>query len=126
MNQLKHLGDKLDFPDAAHPQLEILGEAPALHVLAEQALHAPQRVDRAEVEIATIDKGPEGFAEAGPQGQIPRRRPRLQERIALPFPTLAFVVGEGRLFMLDQGSALAEGAQAEIHPEHKALRRSRI
>ncbi len=59
VDQLEGLGDELHLADAAGAELDVLGHALAPHLLLDQLLHAAQRLDGREVQVAAIDERPQ-------------------------------------------------------------------
>jgi hypothetical protein len=56
-NQLEHLGEKLDFADAARAELDVVGHVFFRHFAANLRMQFAHRVDRAEIQILAKHEG---------------------------------------------------------------------
>ena len=85
------------------------------------AVHFLQGFNGAIVNIAPVNEGAEFAHEGFTLLDIPRHRPRLDQRITLPVATLALVVLFHRAEAASQWPGLAKRPQACVDPEAKAV-----
>src|SRR5690606_13757923 len=122
-DQLKSLSDEFDFPNAAAAQLDVVLHAEPGDFASNHPLELTQRLQRAEVEIAAVDEGPQHLQQLRASLPVAGDHPRLDHGVALPLPTLALVVGFQRVEAHRQRAAAAEGAQPYVDAENEAIRR---
>src|SRR5690554_7842311 len=92
MDQLEGLTDEFHLAYAAGTQLDVVVQPLALHLPLNQLLEVAQCLDRSEIDVAAVDKGPQPLHQLGPGDLIAGHHPRLDHGVALPVTTLALVV----------------------------------
>ena len=122
-DQLKTLGDKLDFANAAGAQFDVAVPPAPADFSHDTPLHVAQAADGAVIHVAPVDKRPQaglqGFDDLGATGD----RARLDQRVTLPVPPPLppLIVRLERRVAVRQGAAVAVGPQAHVDTEHKTL-----
>ncbi len=121
-DQLEHLDDKLDLADATRPQLDIVFQAATPHFPGNHPFHVAQRLDDAEINVATEDERAQHGAQLVGIGiAVIAHDPRLHHRVAFPVAPLLLVIIFQRGKAQHQRAAVAERTQAHIHPVDKAV-----
>jgi hypothetical protein len=83
-DQLAHLGDELDFANAARAEFDIRAHRNTIAFSIDTRLHDTQRLDRAKVEISAEDERPQRFDQSLPGITIAGAGPRADP--CIPFP----------------------------------------
>ena len=121
-DQLEHLAEELDLPDPARAELDVLLQPLAGDLLGDHLLHRPQRLERAEIEVAPIDERVQALEEVVACRPVARDGPRLDPGVALPVPALLLVVLLHGVEAQDHGAVVAERPQAQVDAEDLPLR----
>ena len=121
-DQLEHLAEELDLPDPARAELDVLLQPLAGDLLGDHLLHRPQRLERAEIEVAPIDERVQAPEEVVARRPVARDGPRLDPGVALPVPALLLVVLLHGVEAQDHGAVVAERPQAQVDAEDLPLR----
>ena len=120
-HDLKRLHDELDLADAAGAELDVLGHVLARDFLRDEALHLPQRVEHAVVEVAAIDERREDIVEDVGSELDPREQARLDVRVSLPIAAVLDQVRFERGEPDRERPARAERAQAHVDAIREAV-----
>ena len=124
-NQLPRLGEKLDLPDAAAPQLHIMPrqrDRPRQPLmLADRKTHVMGVLDRGKVQVLAPDKGAQCLHKPLPRRQIPRTGPRLDIGRPLPGPPQALVIPLRCLHRDADRCDRRIGTQTQIGAKHIAI-----
>ncbi len=121
-DQLKYLGDEFDFANAACAQFDVVLQAAPPHFTGDHALHVAQRLDDAEIDIATEHERPQRFAQLLAVGVFrTAHQARLHHRIALPVAPLLLIVVFQRREAHHQWAAVAERPQPHIDTIDEAV-----
>jgi len=118
-DQLEHLGDELDFTDAAGTQFDVVGHVLLRHFSADLGVQPAHRVDRAEIEILAKDEGLADLLQlvVAAAGQ----RPRLDPGVALPFAALRDEIVFQHVEGANQRPGIAIRPQPHVDPKHLAV-----
>ena len=119
--QLEGLADELDFADTAGAELDVLLALLAHQFQGDLTFQLAQLAQRAIIEIAPVDEGPQEIFQLPSRREVARHRPRLDHGVALPLAGLALVIRLHRIETHHQRPGIAERAEARIHPEDKAV-----
>src|SRR5262249_2729910 len=121
VQELQRLREEFHFADAAATQLDIprLVRRPQQLAL-DAALHLAQLLDRAEVEIASVNKRFDFAQKVLAEGDVAGGGPRFDERGSLPRLTPRFVVHERGSGRLHDRPLAAEGSKPQIGAEDEA------
>ena len=122
-DQLKDLAEELDFADAARAELDVAFQALARHLLGDHQFHGAQGLEGAEVEVAAVDERLQPTQQVFPRRPVACHRARLDPGVAFPVAPLFLVVALQGVKAHDQGAVVAEGAQAQVHPEDEPVGR---
>ena len=126
-DQLEDLYDKFDFADPARTELDIVLQPATTNFTGNHPLHVTQRLDHAEVDVATEDERPQHGAQfVGVGAFVIAHDPRFDHRVALPVAPLFLIVIFQRGKAQHQRPAVAEGTQAHINAINKAILRRLI
>ena len=121
MDQLVDLREEFGLANAAPAAFQVIARAECLPLRMVIANAPRDAADLAEVERAPPDKGPHRIEEPRPQRDIPRRRPRANERRALPGQRLRLVIADRRADRQRDRRDLGRRPQAKIDPQHIAV-----
>src|SRR5690606_4313713 len=83
-DQLVRLPDELNLADAARAELHVVGEVAPHDLALDLCLHAAQLLEAAVIEVAPVHDRPQQRQQPRAVLTLPRHRPRLDQRIALP------------------------------------------
>ena len=125
-NQLEHLHGKLDLANPAAAELDVVLHALAIDFALDQQLHLAQRFKHAVINITAIDKRRQALPQARAGIEITGHRAHLDQRIALPFAPLRFVIAFHGIKADRQRATLAPRAQAHVDTKHEAIDGHRI
>ena len=121
--KLERLRDEFDLADAPRPELDLIGELPARHFLADLRVQLAHRRERAIVEVFAVHErahdGRKRFVFAA-------ERARLDPGVALPLPALRDEIFLERVEARGERSRFAPGAKAHVDPENEAVRRALV
>ena len=120
-DDLEHLHQELDFPDAARAELDVVRDFALLHFLADLRMQAAQAGDGAVVEMAAVNKRREHGIEV--RAGLPGDRPRFHPGIALPFASLGDEVLLQHVETHREWPTVAIRPQPRIDAEHEPVRR---
>ncbi len=120
-DQLEHLAEKLDFPDAAASQLDVVVQFFPTDLGGDFLLHLPQRLEHAEIQIPAIDEGSKSSEKSLAGIPVTGHHVGLDQRIALPFTSLELVVVLHVIKIHDQWAAVAVGSKPCVHPKDKSV-----
>ena len=119
VDELERLANEFDLADATWPQLDVAPHPLAFHLLGDQGLHVAQGFERAVIQIAAVDEGPQPVQQSFPRRPVAGDDPRLDHGVAFPVTAMILVVilegGERNR----QRPGIAEWAQTHVHPVHK-------
>src|SRR5262249_43835458 len=93
MEELQRIDEELDLPNSTRAELDVLGAGLAANV--DLAFDPPQRLDDRQVQAAAPDEGRKRLQQPISQLGVAGNDPGLDERGALPRPTLRLVVTHG-------------------------------
>src|SRR3546814_585193 len=114
VDQLQRLGEELDLADPARPALDVVGQILARDLRGDRRLHRAQAVERAEVEVAAVDEGPQRDQEIFALGDVTGHRARLLPGVALPVAALALEILLHRRERQCHPPGVAERPQAQV------------
>ena len=121
-DQLKNLGDKLDFPNPAGAELDVIGLVLAQHFAANLCVQVAHGVDCAEIEIFSVDEGSNDLSQHLDPFTLAVftgvHHPRLDPGVALPFTPLRDQIVFQRNERADQRPGIAVRTQAHVNAEH--------
>jgi hypothetical protein len=130
-DQLEHLGNELDFADAAGTELDVVGLVLLRHFLADLRVQLAHGVDGAEVEVLAKDEGAADGLQFVPArtpagagavaGAVASERPRLDPGIAFPLAALGVEVVLQHVEGADQRAGIAVGPQPHVDAKHLAV-----
>src|SRR5690606_36048308 len=117
---------ELDLADAAAAELDVVGHLFQSDLLLDEALHLPQRVEDAVVQVLAIDERREYLVENVALVLGARDEPRLDVGIALPVAAVAHEIRLERRHADGERAALAEGPQARVDAIDEAVARDLV
>ena len=104
------------------PELDVLLQFAPLDFARDQVLHAAQRLEHAEVEVAAVHEGPQRIAmQLGEAGLGAVHGPRLDVGVALPVATVLLQVVLHRIEAHRDRAGIAEGPQAQVDAIDEAI-----
>ncbi len=120
--QLERLHHELDLADASRAELDVLLQLAPLDLACDEFLHAAQRLEDAEVEVAPVHEGPQHvsiqYLEAGLRAV---HRARLDVGVALPVAAVLLQVVLDRVEAHGHRARFAERAQPQVDAVDEAL-----
>ena len=108
---LETLGQEFNFADTARPALDIVQPVFAPGIVPDVGMHFLQSLDRAVIDISTVDKWPDILDKPGAGLEVTSYRPGLDQRIPLPVPPLPLVI------LLQGGQAGGQWARISKRPK---------
>ena len=119
VNELEHLADKLNLPDAATTELDVgAGRFGLVQAALDPGFHILEVFDRREIEIAPKHKRLHLGNETLPQGQVSGNRPSLEQGRPLPGLAPGFVIAQGIGQGIHHRAVRAVRPQAQVNPKH--------
>ncbi len=115
-DQLEYLRNEFDFADAAGPELDVVGDVAALHLLSDLPVEIAQRRNRVVIEVSAVDERAHQLHEF--RFVVPGDRARLDPGVAFPFPSLGDEVVFQRVEADGERSAVPVRPQAHVNAEH--------
>jgi hypothetical protein len=91
--ELYSLDDELDLANAAGSQLHVVLQLAPLDLAQDEVAHAAQRLEHAEVEVASIDEGAEQSVELETVGVPAREQACLEVGVSLPLAPMLLEIG---------------------------------
>ena len=110
--------NKFNFTDTTGAQLDVVGKLTSTYFLTDHGLHAAQRLNGTEVDIAAKYKRPTDLFQLLTVAAIRVNNPCLEHGVTLPVTSLLLIIIFQRGEMADNRPAVTEWAQTHIHPEH--------
>ena len=120
-DQLQRLHQEFDLADAAGPALDVVGQFLARDLGGNRRLHRAQAVERAEVQVTSIDKRPQRVEEAQAGLDVAGDRPRLLPGVALPVAAFVLEVLLHRRERPRHAAGIAVRAQAQVDAMAEAV-----
>ncbi len=120
-DELKNLSEKLDFPNAAGAELDIVLHAFSLDFQRDFFFHLPKRFKSPEVQVAPVDKGFEAFEKPRAGDLVSGGHPRLDQGVTFPFPSHGLVIFFHVVKAHYQSAVLSVRPQSHVHTENKAV-----
>ncbi len=121
-DELQALGEELDLPDAARPDLQVVARADA-RLGSTPGEHGAHLVDEARVDRAPPHERRQRAEQLGAEGRVARHRPGPHEGGALPRPAPRLVVALRGRERVHQRSARPLGPEPQVDPPGDAVLR---
>ena len=126
VHQLQRLHDELDFANATRPELDVLPQAFAAHLFVDLHLHAAQRFEGREIQIAAIHERTQTLEQFLARNLIACDDARLDERVTLPVAPLTLIIIFHGVEAAHQRTFAAIGTQPHVDAEHEAVAGHRV
>ena len=120
-NKLECLRDEFDLADATRAELDLIGQLPPRHFLADLRVQLAHRRESPVIEILPVherahDRRERFVLTAGPE------RARLDPGVALPFPAMRDEIFLERVETRGERPGVSPGAKAHVDAENEAVR----